>query len=167
MPAEYLSTLSTTLAQRESYWFGAIDRVEAHVWVAEEKTEVIGWISVGESRDDDAAGQNVGEIMAIYVLPEYWKTGVGLALWRAGVQHLTKQGYLRLTLWALTRNVRATRFYRKAGCIEETASERCIERGGVTLAEVRYILPLRQGIRGEGVSHCVLRDNEQRSPDSG
>jgi len=141
MPAEYLDALQATLAQRESLWVRSIESSDAGVWVAERNNQVVGWISVGASRDDDAAGQNIGEVMAIYVLAGNWQTGVGLALWQAGVQHLMEQGYDRLTLWVLARNERAIQFYRRAGCVEEAGSERNLERGGVALVEVRYGLP--------------------------
>jgi len=142
MPVEYLNSLEATLAQRQSFWIRSIESGESDVWVAELNKQVVGWISVGASRDEDAAGGNAGEVMAIYVLARYWQTGVGLALWKAGLQHLMEQGYQRLTLWVLTRNERAIRFYRRAGCAEETGSERNLQRGGVTLLEVRYGLTL-------------------------
>lgn len=140
MPAEYLSGLQATLAQRESFWMRSIEADEPKVWVAEVDGQVVGWISVGASRDEEAAGKNTGEVMAIYVLAGYWQTGVGLALWKAGLQNLMVQGYQDLTLWVLSRNDRAIRFYRRAGCVEDTGSERTLQRGGVTLEEVRYRL---------------------------
>jgi len=141
MPAEYLNALDTTLAQRESSWIRSIESGESKVWVAELNQQVVGWISVGASRDEDAAEANAGEVMAIYVLASHWQTGVGLALWKAGLQWLNEQGYQRLTLWVLTDNERAIRFYRRAGCVEETGSERTLQRGGAALVEVRYGLP--------------------------
>lgn len=140
MPTEYLNSLEATLAQRESLWIRSIESGESIVWVAEQNTQVVGWISVGASRDEDAAGGNAGEVMAIYVLARSWQTGVGLALWKAGLEYLMEQGYQRLTLWVLTGNERAIRFYRRAGCVEETGTERNLQRGGVTLEEVRYQL---------------------------
>ncbi|MEN5148824.1 GNAT family N-acetyltransferase [Pseudomonas orientalis] len=142
MPAHYLSGLTTTLAQREVHWSRLIAAGESNVWVADLDKQIVGWISVGASRDGDAAGADAGEVMALYVLARYWQTGVGLALWRAGLQDLMEQGYERVTLWVLADNERAIRFYRKAGCVEETGTERTLERGGVTLVEVRYGLPI-------------------------
>lgn len=142
MPAHYLSALNTTLAQRETHWRRLIASGESNVWVAELDQQIVGWISVGASRDDDAVGADAGEVMALYVLARYWQTGVGLALWRAGLRDLMAQGYERLTLWVLAGNERAIRFYRKAGCVEQTGTERTLERGGVTLVEVRYGLPI-------------------------
>lgn len=48
--------------------------------------QVVGWISVGASRDDDAAVANAGEVMALYVVAAHWQTSVGAALRNAGVQ---------------------------------------------------------------------------------
>lgn len=142
MPAHYLNALDATLAQRESNWRRSIASGEPGVWVAELDQQIVGWIAVGASRDDDAAGTDAGEVMALYVLAKHWQTGVGSALWRAGLQDLLEQGYERLTLWVLARNERAIRFYRRAGCVEDTGSERNLERGGATLVEVRYRLSL-------------------------
>src|SRR5450830_1018151 len=88
IPAEYLNALDATLAQRESSWIRSIESAESNVWVAELNQQVVGWISVGASRDEDAAEGNAGEVMAIYVLASHWQTGVGLALWKAGLQWL-------------------------------------------------------------------------------
>lgn len=145
MPAEFLKGLDATLARRESFWVRSIESGESDVWVAELDGKVIGWISVGASRDEEVAGANTGEVMAIYVLAKYWQTGVGLALWNAGLQFLMEQGYECLTLWVLSRNERAIRFYRKAGCLEDPGSERHLQRGGVTLEEMRYRLPFGPG----------------------
>lgn len=142
MPARYLNALNATLVQREAHWSRLIASGESNTWVAKLDQQVVGWISVGASRDDDAAGADTGEVMALYVLARYWQTGVGLALWRAGVQDLMERGFERLTLWVLTGNERAIRFYRKAGCVEEAGTERTLERGGVTLMEVRYGVPI-------------------------
>lgn len=143
MPAQYLQSLGASLPQRESHWIRSIESGESSVFVAELNEQVIGWISVGSSRDEDIAAENSAEVMAIYVLAEHWQTGVGLALWKAGLQYLINQGYLHLTLWVLTGNERAIRFYRSVGCVEETGSERNLIRGGVALVQVRYRLPLR------------------------
>ncbi|MGY4494908.1 N-acetyltransferase family protein [Pseudomonas sp. TE3610] len=142
MPAPYLNALQASLAQRASFWSRSIESGESNLWVAQVDNDVVGWISVGASRDEDAAGQNAGEVMAIYVLASHWHTGVGLALWNAGVQYLQEQGHAHLTLWVLSRNDRAIRFYRRAGCVEDTGSERTLQRGGVILEEVRYRLAL-------------------------
>ncbi|MGB3126049.1 MAG: GNAT family N-acetyltransferase [Pseudomonas sp.] len=141
MPAEYLDSLVTTLARREAFWARSIEAGESNVLVAELNGQVVGWISVGASRDDDAVSGHTGEVLAVYVLAAHWQTGVGLALWKAGVQWLMAQGFQGLTLWVLSRNESAVRFYRRAGCVEDAGSERSLGRGGVSLVEARYRLP--------------------------
>lgn len=71
MPAEYLNSLDATLAQHESFWFRSIEPGESEVLVAELDKEVVGWISVGVSRHEDAVVGNASEIMAIYILPRH------------------------------------------------------------------------------------------------
>lgn len=142
MPESYLRSLDATLDRRESSWARSIESGETDVLVAALDTGIIGWIAVGASRDEDVSGERVGEVMAIYVLPRYWKAGIGLALWKAGVGHLADQGYERLTLWVLEGNERAIRFYIRAGCLAEVGSERHLSRGGVSLREVRYGLAI-------------------------
>ena len=142
MPADYLHSLGATLARREAFWSRSIESGESNVVVAEAGGQVVGWICIGAGRDEDAVVGESGEVMALYVLAEHWHAGVGLALWQAGVQQLRAQGFQRLTLWVLAGNERAIRFYRRAGCVEEAGSERTLERGAVTLLEVRYQLPL-------------------------
>ena len=115
MPSQFLSGLQATLTRREAHWVRSLALGASTVWVAEVGQQVVGWIAVGASRDEDAVQANVGEVMAVYVLAEHWYTGVGLALWKAGLQDLLAQGYERLTLWVLAGNERAIRFYRRAG----------------------------------------------------
>lgn len=138
MPAGFLASLEATLPQRELLWTRTLEAGDTDVLVAEVDDQVVGWMSVGTSRDEGAAAQNTGEVMAIYVLAEHWGTGVGLALWKAGLRRLSARAHPRLTLWVLADNARAIRFYRKAGWAEEAGSQRTLVRGGMTLEEVRY-----------------------------
>ena len=80
MPSEYLGSLAKTLPQRVSYWTNTIQSGDSTLLVAELDKQVIGWISVGASRDPDAAVNNAGEVMALYVLEEHWQTGIGRCL---------------------------------------------------------------------------------------
>jgi ribosomal protein S18 acetylase RimI-like enzyme len=137
-PADYLSSLDQTLPQRKHHWAQALAAGELNVFVAIVDEQLIGWIAVGASRDKDADPQRCAEVMAIYVLAEHWRTGVGAKLWRAGVEPLIEQGYNRATLWVLAENHRAIEFYRRAGWAEEPGSEVELVKGGVTLKEVRY-----------------------------
>ncbi|WP_306494914.1 GNAT family N-acetyltransferase [Pseudomonas sp. W4I3] len=139
MPADFLASLSATLPKREAYWTHAIGSKEVDVLVSEVDGNVTGWISVGPCRDQDKAGAEAGEVMAIYVLAKYWGKGIGAQLWESGLQRLVDQGYKVITLWVLAENQRAVRFYQGLGGREELGSRRTLARGGVSLEEVRYV----------------------------
>lgn len=101
------------------------------VLVAEEAARVVGFASVGASRDEDGKG----ELAAIYVLPEAWGSGAGAALMATALEELS--GYSSATLWVLEDNPRARRFYEREGWILD-GGRRDEEFLGVTVAEVRY-----------------------------
>jgi ribosomal protein S18 acetylase RimI-like enzyme len=113
-------------------------RIEMHrrypsTFVAEVDGEIVGFVAVGRSRDEDAEG----ELYAIYVHPQHWGTGVGRDLIAAGEQRLREDGQKRAVLWVLEDNPRARRFYEAAGWTLD-GSRRPIAISGVEVPEVRY-----------------------------
>ena len=101
--------------------------------VAEVDGRIVGFVSVGTSRDDDADG----ELLAIYVHPDQWGTGVGRALIEAGEQKLEALGHRDVVLWVLEDNPRARAFYERAGWTAD-GTRRPIEVFGREVPEVRY-----------------------------
>ena len=67
----------------------------------------------GPSRDRD--GKGVGELYALYVLPDRWGGGTGTALEASARAHLRDQGFTEATQCALAANARARRFYERRG----------------------------------------------------
>lgn len=133
---DYLESLS--VAKREEAWRALLAGGKTEVFVARRLGCVVGFVSFGPSRDSDARPHD-GEISAIYVLPSFWSTGVGLALWQEAEQNLRSQGFSRISLWVISNNTRAIRFYASVGFREEVGSAKQSERGGVRFQEVRYI----------------------------
>ena len=78
--------------------------------VAKDGDRVVGFVGYGD-RGEEAPG--FGEIFALYVLSEYYGSGVGRRLMDAGLEKL--KGYPRVCLWVLKDNGRAIRFYEKCG----------------------------------------------------
>lgn len=138
MPQAYLTGLDQTLSQRRGHWAETITRGDSQVRVVSLEDALIGWICFGPSRDTDVDARQVGEVMALYVLAEHWGHGIGRRLWQAARAWLGEQGYERITLWVLVENTRAIRFYQACGWVEEPQTRRTLQRGGVTLEEVRY-----------------------------
>lgn len=135
VPQPYLDGLSVD--KREAALREALTRGAPEMWIAANDAQVIGWIAFGPSRDAGAPPA-VGEIEAIYVLPEYWSTGAGRELWRAGVARLTERGFTSFTLWVLEDNVRAMHFYSAAGMQPNPATRKLLSFAGKQLPEVRY-----------------------------
>jgi GNAT superfamily N-acetyltransferase len=146
LPQDYLDQLDP--ARRAEGWRRAL-REAADVFVATDDTRVVGFVSFGPSRDADAAeagaggGAHVGEVIAIYLLPEAWGTGAGRQLMQAAVSRLASVGCIEATLWVLDTNARARDFYAKAGWTEDSAVQTDDSRG-FPITEVRYRRKLPQ-----------------------
>lgn len=88
----------------------------AHRWldnilVAKDGERVIGFVGAGSYRDRTVP--NTGEIFALYVLSEYYGSGVGKLLTEAAI--LSFADFPTVLLWVLKDNKRAIRFYEKYG----------------------------------------------------
>lgn len=121
--------------KRTADWRGWLRRDGHLPLVAELGQELVAFCSLVASRDADAA-LSTGEIMAIYVSPEHTRRGTGRALLDASVARAQGR-YRALTLWVLTDNVRARRFYEVCGFVADGAQQQ-VAIGGAHLHEVRY-----------------------------
>jgi GNAT superfamily N-acetyltransferase len=138
VPDSYLKSLS--IEQRAKSWRSYfLEPSSSEIVVADVDSGLIGWASFGASRDDDAR-EGTGELYAVYVLPDHWSTGVGRALWQRAKERLAERGFVRATLWVLSANARAIRFYSAAGFVPTV--QRSIEIGDVALPEARYEVPI-------------------------
>lgn len=102
-----------------------------NILVAKDGERVIGFLGYGE-RGEEAP--DTGEIFALYVLPEYWGTGVAQRLMDAGAESL--KTYPKIALWVLKENARAIRFYEKCG-FRQDGSEK--ELPSLEAAELRMV----------------------------
>ena len=134
VPPAFLDSLS--VEQRERGWRQRLERDTSGTSVLEERGEVLGWVSVGSSRDDDALS-STSELWAIYVAPEHWRRGMGHRLWSDAEEQLRRAGFLDVTLWVLKENAGALRFYGANGFVVDPRVEKTVELGGAALIEVR------------------------------
>ena len=95
-----------------------------------------GTSASGGARDETLPGW--GEIVSIYLLPEYCGRGYGEKLLDAAVSSLKQKGYADIYLWVLAENMRARRFYERHQ-LRFSGDTKCIEIGGASLPEVRYV----------------------------
>ena len=108
------------------------------IWVAKLGGRVIGFGCFGD-RGEEAPG--VGEIFALYVLPEYHGTGVAQALMQTGLEQLAD--YPTVCLWVLKENARAIRFYQKCGFRLDGTEEVSKNTGSVDVRMVRDMIKLQ------------------------
>ena len=138
MPAGLLDSLS--VPARTQRWVQNLGSTEsgAATFVAELDGEVIGFASIGPCRDEDA--ETAAELWALYLHPRHWDAGHGHVLHTHAVQALAATGAAEATLWVLTTNERARRFYERHGWAADGATK-VVDLAGAELAESRYRLP--------------------------
>ena len=128
VPASYLDQLTLEKCEQTAR------RWPDNLLVAKDGERVVGFVGYGTSRDEDLPG--AGDVFAIYVLGEYWGTGVGKTLMDAALKKLEQYG--AVAVWVLKGNARAIRFYEKCGFLPD-GREQTVNLGG-PLPMIRMIL---------------------------
>lgn len=136
----YLDSLS--VEQRAQSW---------RYWIEEDKTITLlardgnrdpaGFCSCGKLKTPPPGSSPIrplysSEIYAIYILPEYWRQGLGTLLVKAAAQKLREMKHKSLCLWVLEKNRRGTSFYKKLG--GERCGKKEVTFGPTTAREVCY-----------------------------
>ncbi len=126
--------------KRAVYFEQALKEEKEEDYLILKGEKALGFICIGKCRDEDK-DDCYGEIWGIYLLPEYWRYGIGTKLIKWGLNNLKNRGYQKVTLWVLEDNWSARRFYEKMGfTFDDTIKELNI---GKKLNEVRYVLDIK------------------------
>ena len=96
----------------------------------------VGCAIYGRGRDEDHG--NWGEIVSIYLLPEFTRRGLGSALLEECLRRLREEGYTRFYLWAIEGNAPADAFYRRHG-FHVTGDHIAYAIGGQDVRDLRYV----------------------------
>ena len=129
IPDSYLDSIP------EGRWANRITREGMNNLVMTENGVIIGTAGFCRSRWEKFGG--FGEIVSIYLLPEYIGRGYGSLLFRRCIEELRSLGFKDLLLWVLEDNARARRFYEREGF--RPAGEYLEDNiGGAELREVMY-----------------------------
>lgn len=137
LDAEFLQGIS--IDSRAQQWRGNLQRNESQTLVAQRDGVVLGFVSYGRCRDEDAPADR-GEIWALYADPAAWGQGVGLALMRRATEALQAAGYAHTSLWVLGQNQRGIRFYQAFGFVPVPGSAKHFELGGRQVEEVCLLM---------------------------
>jgi ribosomal protein S18 acetylase RimI-like enzyme len=133
VPNEILENI--TIEKRQKYFEKAQTDGREEDAIIFKDNEAVGFICIGKCRDADKP-DIYGEIWGIYLLPGYWKMGIGSELINWGLNELKKRHYSKITLWVLEENINARKFYEKNGFKHDgTVKEITI---GNKLNEYRY-----------------------------
>lgn len=138
VPRDYLDSIPA------GRWARALDGAEWDSLVLVEREKLVGTACVCPSRWPD--WPEFGEIVSLYLLPEYMGKGCGKPLLEAAVKTLAKRGCRDILLWVLEENRRARRFYEKAGFVF-TGDFMDDTIGGKPLREILYRRPAEYGQR--------------------
>src|SRR5208283_4321176 len=136
MPDAVLDNLD--VEKSAAFWNTHLTSQPHGTFVAELNQEIIGFCHLIPSLDMDSNPKEVGEIAAIYVQPEFWRKGAGAALCRFSLQAARRQKYISVTLWVLTSNVAARKFYETMGFRLDGATKVDQNLNNYELHEVRY-----------------------------
>jgi len=89
--------------------------------IAEIDDQIVGFCGLAMLKDGD------GEIVTLYIHPDFQGKGIGSGLWNAGLDILKEAGCKRIWVWVLAK-ARAVQFYEEKGAV-------LTETGTYTVAE--------------------------------
>lgn len=138
MPAAFLNQLN--IEECAGIWHKALSEPNLGITAVSlgEFREPVGFCVYGPSRDIDLQGNNIGELVALNVLPSEWRKGYGSTLCFAALKHAQNTNWRAITLWVLSNNIRACSFYETFGFVRDGAEKKEARLIGSVLHEVRY-----------------------------
>ncbi len=135
----YLDTLS--VEQRMADWQGWMASGESETLIAESGGQPAGFITYGRTKTAPPGESNIrpqypAEIYALYLLPDFWRQGIGRALLRQAAIQIKEKKQNGLCLWVLDGNDRAKLFYEKT--YGQRIGKKIVEIGPSKLKELCY-----------------------------
>lgn len=108
----FLATLSVSERARR-YRFGSTVTSAPRTRLLVRDEAIVGFATTGASPDEPDDG--VGQLLAMYVDPPFWRSGAGTGLMADARLCMGEMGFARATLWVLNGNSRAIGFYERDG----------------------------------------------------
>jgi ribosomal protein S18 acetylase RimI-like enzyme len=136
----YLDSLSAE--QRAESWRKFMADGNTHILLAhDENGTPAGFVNFGRLKTPPPGSSPIrppysAEIYALYILPVFWRQGLGGQLMREASIRLRAEKHKSLCLWVLEKNERGNAFYKKMG--GERVGKKDIEIGPTRAREVCY-----------------------------
>jgi ribosomal protein S18 acetylase RimI-like enzyme len=122
----------------EATWKEILTIAERTNLVVDRGEGAIGFVAFGPERGEHRPrGRIDAEVYGLYVDPEHWGERLGATLMQAALDQLRRERLSRVSLWVMSKNDRARRFYEHAG-FAPTGRGRSSERAGCTFQEIEY-----------------------------
>jgi GNAT superfamily N-acetyltransferase len=115
IPAEYNREKN---AGRPALWERVLKGVNTTQYIIKKDGKTAGMLGIGPSQDEDA-GDDVYELMGLYLLPEYFRQGIGTHTIEFAFTKARSLNKRIMTVWLLEDNTNAKRFYEKCGFIAD------------------------------------------------
>lgn len=129
IPQKYLDSLSL------NHWTAFLKNSPFENFLLKDKGVYVATSSIVKARDPKYGGY--GEIVSVYVLPEYFNKGYGTVLFNRMTEILRSMELNKMYLWVLEENRNARRFYEKFG-FAPNGDKKEIIIGDKKLAEICY-----------------------------
>jgi ribosomal protein S18 acetylase RimI-like enzyme len=121
---------------------------EDRLWVLLDEGGIQGFLYAGPSEDKDVDPSRTVNVICLYLDPDARGRGYGRALMVEALADFAARGFDLATLYVLTENEPARRFYARLGWMEEPEVVKDCLGEGIPALQLRYRLPLNQ--RAEG-----------------
>lgn len=135
IPESFLDGLS--VERREAFWKSHIASHPGALFVLEHADALVGFCDFVPVRDKDLNPKKVGEITALYVLPQLWRSGAGRKLCHAAIEEAGARHFDSIALWVLTTNNPARLFYKAIGFYEDGTTKSETIAGAFQIEEIR------------------------------
>ena len=137
VPQAYLDALSP------ERWASKLGRGTHDDFLLRDNGLFVATSSIVRAREDAFAGW--GEVMSLYVLPEYFRCGYGRTLLDYDLDRLRAAGFENIYLWVLEENQNARAFYERMG-FAANGDRAPLEIGGRKLIACRCVRHLSSSV---------------------
>ena len=118
IPSDYIREKN---AGRPALWEKILCSDNTTQYIIKKDGKTAGMLGMGASRDDDVS-KDTYELMGLYLLPEYFRQGIGTQAMEFAFAKARSLEMKIMTVWLLEENLNAKMFYEKFGFVADGKS---------------------------------------------